>query len=86
MNGSEQIVANGADSLLQYGALGIFCLFLIGVLWIVWRYLQKRDREFLKRTDKFTDVMKQHAINEVQQTEVLRGLKDVIQSLKLNSG
>lgn len=81
----DEQITNGANQLLNYGVLGIFCLFLIAFLWIFWTFLQKMLKEFLKRTDKFTEVMEKHAVNEAQQTEVMRGLKEVI-ALKINSG
>jgi len=71
----DQIVENSANQLLNYGVLGVFCLFLIGLLVILWKYLQKRENGFLKRTDKFIEVTETYAKNESEQTEVLRDLK-----------
>lgn len=82
----DEQITNGANTLLQYGALGVFCLFLIITSWMLWHFMQKMVKEFLKRVDRFTDVMEKHAVNEAQQTEAIRSLKDVMQTLKINSG
>ena len=71
----DQIVEKSADQLLNYRVLGIFCIFLIVLLVILWRYLQKQETGFLNRTDKFIEVTEKYAKNESEQTEVLRDLK-----------
>ena len=82
----EQITNGAANQLLQYGALGVFCLFLIVLSWMLWHFMKTMLGEFLKRVDRFTEVMEKHAVNEAQQTEAIRGLKDVIQAAKFKSG
>ena len=71
----DQIVENSANQLLNYGVLGVFCIFLIVLLYFLWKYLQKRENGFLTRTDKFIEVTETYAKNESEQTEVLRDLK-----------
>lgn len=71
----NEIIEKSTDQLLNYGVLGIFCLFLIVILVILWRYLQKQETGFLNRTDKFIEVTEKYAKNESEQTEVLRDLK-----------
>lgn len=71
----NEIVEKSTDQLLNYGVLGVFCLFLIVLLVILWRYLQKQEDGFLNRTDKFIEVTEKYAKNEAEQTEVLRDLK-----------
>lgn len=72
----DQIVENSANQLLNYGVLGVFCIFLIVLLVILWRYLQKQETGFLSRTDKFIEVTEKYAKNEAEQTLVLRDLKE----------
>jgi len=71
----NEIVEKSADQLLNYGVLGVFCVFLIVLLVFLWRHLQKQDTAFLNRTDKFIEVTEKYAKNEAEQTEVLRDLK-----------
>jgi len=71
----NEIVEKSTDQLLNYGVLGVFCIFLIVILVILWRYLQKQEVGFLSRTDKFIEVTEKYAKNESEQTEVLRDLK-----------
>lgn len=77
----EEIVEQSASQLLNYGVLGIFCLFLIFILVILWRHIQKREIDFFNRTDKFIEVTDKYAKNEAAQTEVLRDLKQFMLSL-----
>lgn len=74
----EELVEESANQLLNYGVLGIFCLFLITLLVILWKHLQKREVDFLQRTDKFIEVTENYAKNEAQQTLVLTDLKSLI--------
>lgn len=75
---TEQIVEKSASELLNYGVLGIFCLFLIALLVILWRFLQKKEADYLKRTDKFIEITASYSKNEAEQTIVLKDLKDLI--------
>lgn len=76
----EEIVEQSANQLLNYGVLGIFCLFLIFMLVILWRHIQKRETDFLNRTDKFIEVTEKYAKNEEAQTLILTDLKGLMMS------
>lgn len=78
----DEQLTNGANQLLNYGALGIFCLFLIIALYIFWAFLQKILREFIKRVDRFTDVSEKFAVNNVKLSEAVKSLRDVIHAAK----
>ena len=78
----DEQITNGANQLLNYGALGIFCLFLITALWIFWSFLQKILREFIKRVDRFTDVSEKFAVGNVKLSEAVKSLREVIQATK----
>lgn len=75
---SEEIVEQSAGQLLNYGVLGVFCLFLIVLLVILWKHLQKRELDFFNRTDKFIEVTEKYAKSEEAQTLVLKDLKELI--------
>lgn len=85
-------ITNGANQLLNYGALGLFCLFLIVALYLLWKHgeekqklfwshLKKRDEEFLKRVDKFNEITEKYAVQEALQNQTLQSLEKVIQAI-----
>jgi len=75
---TEEIIASSTSQLLNYGVLGVFCLFLIALLVFLWKHLQKREVEHLKRTDKFIEITEKYVANEVLQTSLLADLKELI--------
>lgn len=75
---TEEIINNSASQLLNYGVLGVFCLFLIGLLIFLWKHLQKREEAHLKRTDKFIEITEKYVANESLQTSLLADLKLLI--------
>lgn len=81
----SQIIDQSAGQLLNYGVLGVFCIFLIFVIVILWRFLQKKEADYLKRTDKFIQVTENYSKIETEQTIVLKDLKGLMIELILKT-
>lgn len=75
---TEEIINNSASQLLNYGVLGVFCLFLIGLLIFLWKHLQKREEAHSERTDRFIEITEKYVANEGLQTSLLADLKQLI--------
>ena len=77
----KQIVSEGikvTNELFNYGVLGLFCIFLIIILYFVWRTLKEDRKEFVSEVKLFRETMNKHSVNEAMQTQVLAELKDFI--------
>ena len=76
----EQALSESTKVILNYGILGVFCLFLIILLYILWKHLQSREEVYSQRTDKFIEVTERYIKIEAEQTIVLRNLEQLILS------
>lgn len=84
-------VQNISSLLIDYGTLGLFCVFLIFCIVALIKYIQKMDeraevrtQEFLKRTDEFIEVTRQYSVHENAQTELIKEVKQLVISIRSN--
>lgn len=70
---TDAIVTSSSMELLQVGVAGVFCLFLIGCLWVVWKGKVKAENALLAEKDARLKDAKDFSDSV---TPLLRELKD----------
>lgn len=74
----EELLTTALQSIMETGITGVFVVLLIIAVIAIVRRMWVKDTEHSKRIDSFTDVMQKHAVNESQQTEIMKDLKTLL--------
>lgn len=77
---TDAIVTSSSMELLQVGVAGVFCLFLIGCLWLMWKKVERKDAELVAKNAEL-NAEKDARLKDVQDfvddiTPLLKDLKD----------
>lgn len=91
----EEVTTQAAFNILNYGALGAMVVLFLAAIIILWRHLQKQQKEnrvemrsitteFLSRTDRYNEVMEQNNLTSQKQNEVLTEMKHLLNTTNLN--
>lgn len=79
---TANVLDHSTNYLLQLGVAGIFIIFLVVVIYFLWKHLQHKEAIAKERTDEFMLITRKYVENETQQSQAMKEHAKVMNQLK----